>query len=294
MTILERGYRRLVYSPTPMRARLWSIVAIEWKSLFKTKWGLFAFLLCALPSIASLLLILIRFGLWEFGPPQMRQDQGESRANPFSIRFYLDPVLRESYLPFLLITTLVSCRAVARDRTAGGLELLWTRAISPWGYFLAKWSGSITLLGTLFLGCPLALWVIAVFMADDWSLLEKTAPLMPGFAIAMVMLVTVLTFLATAFSVFAGTPGFASMLWLGLILGTFAAGTLLGRIFPDLSWLLAINPWDAAKRIAEWVCGVPRLREYPVGAAVLSLCIMVMCSFLGLLRKLRTEEALAS
>lgn len=294
MTILDRAYRPLSYAPTAMATRLWAIAAAEGRLLFRTKWGFFAVLLCALPSIASLILLLIRFGFWEIGTPNLRTETGDARTNPFSIRFYLDPIVRESYLPFLLLTTLVSCRSVARDRAAGGLELLWTRAISPWGYFVAKWCGSVLLLGTLFLVVPLALWSCAVLMAEDWTLFERTLPKMPAFAFAMAVLVLSLTFLATAFSAIAATPGFASILWLGLVVGSDRIAWVLSRLATDATWLRALHPWEAAHRIAAWICGVPRLQEYPVGIAVASLGTLVGVAFLVLLKKLRTEEALAS
>lgn len=292
MTIYGRGYRPLQYQPTSRWARLWSVTQEELRTLFRRRLGVLAFLVCLGPTIGNFGILMVRSGIWRLGIDQARMP-AVPRMDPESIDFYLTPIVGEpySYVVFLVITTLVSCRAVAKDRETEALEIYWTRGISPLGYFSAKWFGSFLLLGSLFVAGPAVLWLTGTLIAPDWGMLQRTIAWLPRVLVALTCFTAVLTYLAVAFSGMARTANLASLLWFGLILGTLALGRVLAHVFSGEWWFKAIDPWDAMKRIAEWICGYQPLRDYSTGYAVAFVGATAALVTAVLWRRLRLAEA---
>ena len=68
--------------------------------MFKHRLGIIGFLLCQAPAIGSLVILMIQMGVWKLtGGNQAVAAQSElvpfdleSRANPFSVLFFINPV----------------------------------------------------------------------------------------------------------------------------------------------------------------------------------------------------------
>ncbi len=298
MTIYGRGYRRLEYAPTTAWRRLWPVAGGEYRTLLRRRLGVVAFLLCLVPSIVNLGIMLLQTGVWQLGPDrewlaELRQQF--PRNDPEAIDFYLVPIVGEvfSFVIFVMLTSLVSCRAIAKDRESNALEIYWTRGIGPGGYFFAKWLGSFLLVATPFVAAPALIWVLGVLMAPDWGMLERTVAFVPRVLLALALFTAALSYVAVAFSAMAGTANFATLLWLFLILGTAAVGRVLARVLQGEWWLKAINPWDAAKRLAECVAGYTPREDYDPLAAAAALALVLLGVTAGVLRRMRATEALA-
>ncbi|MEM7205083.1 MAG: ABC transporter permease [Planctomycetota bacterium] len=292
MTVYGRGYRPFTFEPTSPRARLWAVAELELRTLFRTRLGLMAFLICLGPSIANLGILLIFSGVWRVGasPERLRS---WPRTNPEAIDFYLQPIIGDvfAFVIFLVLTSLVSCRAIAKDRESNALELYWTRGVGPRGYFFAKWLGSVLLLGSAFVVAPAVTWLLGVLMAPDWGTLERTIEFVPSVLLALTVFTAVISYLAVAFSAVAATANTATVFWFFLLLGTAAATRVLSLVFVDEWWFKALSPWDAAKRVAEWICGYVPRRDYNPAIAVLSLVVVVGVLTALALRRLRRAEA---
>lgn len=295
MAIFERGYREASYEPTGTFARVWPIARHELAAMFRVRFGAIIFLICLAPSVGQLIFLLVRAGLWEVAP------QGRAggaipfgdRFDPSAPAFYLHPITTLSFVPFLVLTTLVSVRAIAKDRAAGALEIYWTRGISPWSYFAGKWYGSFLLLASAFVAAPFVLWVTAVLVAPDWGQLEATIGVIPRVLLGLTLVTAVLSLLAVSLSALASTPNFASLLWLALMVGTPFLCRVLWFAWRE-PWIYALNPWDGSKRLAQWVAGVTPFQDYPPELAV--ACLGSTAALLVLLagRRLRVLEAVAT
>jgi len=216
------------------------------------------------------------------------------RMNPRVIEFFLTPLLAEvfSLVIFLLLTSLVSCRAIAKDRETHALEIYWTRGIGPRGYFFGKWLGSVLLVGTVFVAAPAIVWLFGVLMAPGWDLFHETIVFIPRLLLGLSLFTAVLTYIAVSFSAIATTANFASILWFFLLLGSAAMVRLLAfRLFQGEWWIKAVDPWDAGKRLVEWICGVAPQQSYSPWVALVSLATVVAVVTLLMLRRLRLNEA---
>jgi hypothetical protein len=294
MVIHGRGYRPLSYRPLNPFWRLWPIALIELRTMFRSRIGVGVFIACLTPSVGSLIFLLVREGVWQLGPGERPPDmeQFSERMNPESPWFYASPIVHMSFVPFLLLTGLVTTRAVAKDRVANALEIYWTRGLSPLGYFLGKWLGSILLVGSAFVLAPFVLWLVSVGMAPDWTRLQVTSSFMPSVLLGLLAFTAVLTFLGVCLSSLAGTPNFASILWVFLMIGTAAVGRILGEIFRGNDWFVAVNPWDAGVRLIAWTIGKSPLRDYDPGIAVACLLATVVSCAVLAARRLRSLEAI--
>lgn len=299
MTIYGTGYRALDYQPTSGLARLWPIATNEFRSMFRPRFGVWAMyvtlLVCCFPFLLRLFLLAVRLGVAQFGALDGRGPFGAGGSaiwDPETIEFYLHPVLAQSSFAFVIVTCLVSCRAMAKDRVTDALEIYWTRGITPYGYFLAKWFGSLLLLGALFVGLPLLVWIIGVLMAPDWGLLQATVGSMPRMLLALVSVTVVLSYLPVAFSVLAGTPNLATVLWLVLLLGSYSLGQVLAHVVRDELWYLAISPWESARRLAEWIAGTAPTYEFSPATAASFLGTYAAVLSLLMQRRLRLVEAI--
>lgn len=294
MAIYARGYRDATYTPTAWAARVWPIARHEFLSMFRVRFGAILFLLCLAPTVGNLIFLLVRAGLWEIGPGGRGGNVPlGDRLDPASANFYMWPITTLSFVPFLVLTTLVSVRAIAKDRAAGALEIYWTRAISPWAYFAGKWYGSFLLLSAAFVAGPLVLWLTSVLVAPDWSQLEATIGMIPRVLLGLTWLCAMMALLAVSVSALASTPNFASIVWLFLVVGSLGFGQVL-RFALRENWTVAINPWRAGKRVVEWFAGFEPFFDYSPWAA-LGLCSGTALVLVVLAaRRLRVLEAVAT
>ncbi len=296
MVIHDQGYRALQYEPQPTWVRLLPLARLEFSVLFRRKLGQSLFFLCLLPCVFQLLVHLWRSGMVELGGIQgARALAGEIPGlDPANRRFYLDPILSYSRELMLVLTALVSCRAIAKDRAAGALELLWTRGITPAQYFLGKWLGSLWLLGIPCVVGPLVLWLYAVLNAPDWTLLERTIVWMPQAVLGLTFFAVVISFLALLFSAMAAGPNVATLFWLVLMGGSFAASRFLSVVFRGQDWWRSLYPFDSTARIARWIAGHEGIpgATWPVGVAWIGLLLCVALFGLPAWRRLRLSEAI--
>ena len=304
MTIFNSGYSTLSYEPVAPLWRLWPLARMEFTKIFRSKKGLLVFLAC----IAFLIVKAVI--LWAYlGPESQQLGRGMSMMenfsrgmSPFRREFYLNHSTDWGFLPFLLLTSLVGVRSIAGDKAVNALEILWTRGITPWGYFVGKWAGSLLLLAAAFFAGPLILWLYGMLTAPDGLYWEKTIEFMPQVLLALLLKCVVLSFLAVGFSALSSSTRVANFLWLLMILGTEALGQILTVISRavrrsedvlDPPWYRAICPWEAMKRIEENIAGVARPSDYAVWIACASLGILVLFLVYRLRGQMRTVEAVA-
>lgn len=273
------------------------LVRHEWDSLLRTRWGVAVLLLCLLPAFGRLVWLMLLHGLLQFGDAVRSRMQsragGELAWNPDQVSFYVEPVL--SVLPgmafFLLLTSIVAARSVARDRACNALELYWTRNITPAGYLVGKWLGACLVVGATTVVVPLLLWVIAVLMADDWGRLLDTAGPMLAAIGSLTLFTLVLCGIAVLLSAVLRTPNAALVAWAALLLGSKAVGVVFSRA---LRWpeLRTLSIWDAGSALVRAACGMPERGTSLVGAAVVLAVVLSGLSVLAA-RRLRLHEALA-
>ncbi len=275
MAIYGTGYRALEYAPTPRWRRLWPIAGYELRALFRRRLGVVLFLLCMIPAVANLGILLAWAGVWQLGAGDRLV--GMARFDPTTLDFYITPTVGEvpSFVVFLILSTLVSCRAIAKDRETAALEIYWTRGVRPLGYFAAKWLGSFLLIGLAFVLAPAVTWGVGAILAPDGSFWQQTSAFMPRVLLALTLFTAVLTFVAVGFSAIADNANGASLLWFVVLLGTTAVVRVLSRVFQGEWALKAINPWDAMKRIAEWISGATPVNDYSPGYALASIVVLV-------------------
>lgn len=280
---------------SPLR-RIWSLASFEFRALFSRRFGVVAFCVCLFPGLGRLVMLLILFGVVNFGPERLRSGlQGRTgipALDPGRVDFYLEPVL--STMPgmvfLLLLTALVVARTIARDRLANALELYWTRGISPLGYVLGKWLGGFLLVGVLTVAVPALLWLTAGFLADDWTLLLETALPMARAVIGLVFVTALWTGICLALSAICSSPNAAMVAWAMLLVGSTAVGVVLANAL-DAPWLRAcLGIWDAGAVVVRAVAGAPQ-RGVSVAGAVATL-VTVFAVLVAVARpRLRLSEA---
>lgn len=292
MTIHGSGYRGSSYRPTSGVRRVWAVAREEARLLFRTRLGVVIYGICQLPLMIGVVILMLAMGVIEIGggvTPSRILRPG-TLLDPASHAFFLDARLKTTgFLTFVVLTCLVSCRAIAKDRAAGALEIYWTRGITPLGYFLGKWAGSFLLLASVFVVGPALQWGAGIWFAPDGSYLDRTLPFVPRALAGLTVLSALGSLMAVTFSALAGTPGLATVAWLVLLLGTEAVSRLLARLFGDVWHFKALAPWDALKRVVEWITGVQPLQDYPVETAAAGLGITLLVLGSGLVRRLRFE-----
>ena len=306
MTIYGVGYRGLEYQPTSWFGRIWPIATMEYHKLFRTKRGLALF-------IAALWYVLIKVGAlyaalgvaMDADVRRVYEMVGENPLlNPFLPAFYFDHALEYGFVAFLILTSLVSVRAISADRATNALEIYWTRSISPLGYFLGKWLGSFLLLAAVFVAGPLFCWILGQLIAPDWDYLAHTIGYVPRVLGVLLWQCLLLSFLAVGFSAVSRSPNHATFLWVGVLLGSKVVAELLERlarnIWADWDAVLAYDAiwiWDAVSRICYDLAGevrpVSTQDDYGVGFAWLSLSVYVAVVLLILCRQLRTHKGVA-
>lgn len=294
MTIHGLHYRPAPYEPTGPLQRLLPIVVLEARGLFRTPWGVLLFAGCALPTLFRTVFLLIWLGVLAVGG-QMR---GAARHAPDQLRefvptnveFYVEQIVapEQGMFVFLLLTAFTTARAIAKDRATNGLELLWTRGISPFGYFAAKWFGSFLLLASLTIGGPLLLWTIGVLFAEDWTFFHDTVGFAPWAFLGLAAFTAALTVLGILVSALAGSANVAMIVWCVLLGGSSILGQVLSELF-DRRLAEKVGVWDAAACLARAIAGIPQ-RGDPAGAALLLAGVGGVLAF-AVTRRLRVTEA---
>lgn len=290
-------YREEHYAAVAPWRRWWPIAANEFGALFRSKWGVAMFCLCLVPGVGRLVMLLILFGVVRFLPGlQNRLSRGtEVHLDPSRVEFYVEPVL--SVMPgmvfALLLTSLVAARAVARDRVTNALELYWTRGISPGAYLFAKWLGCTLLLAVFTTLVPLALWVTALFLAEDTAPLLEMAPRFAA-ALAAVLVVTgVWNGICVLVSAACAMPNTAMVSWSMLIVGSAAIGVVLANALHQ-QWLVScLSVWDAGVVLVREFAGLRHPRGgVSVGGAATTLASLLVVFWLIARRRLRIAEAI--
>lgn len=296
MNDLRLGYRVAAWRPVPAFRRWWPLAVSEFRTLFRSRWGVALFCFCLLPVVVRSFVLMIRFGVVNFGAgPRNRvlaNAQALAQWDPARPDFYVEMVMGTwPGLPILvLLTGAVTAGAVARDRRTNALELLWTRGISPLAYLFAKWLGSVALVATVTVLGPLFLWCLAALMADDGSQWRDTlgflVPMLGGLLAVTMVWVLICVLLSTL----AAAPNQAIVTWCMLVVGTTAIAGVLALVVRDGSIRTWLSIWDAGGTVARALAGV-NSRGEPLAGALFLLGVAAVLA-LPAARRLRTTEAL--
>jgi ABC-type transport system involved in multi-copper enzyme maturation permease subunit len=294
------SYRSSSYEPVPVWRRSWPLAWAEATSLFRTRWGVVVFCVCLLPVLIRLAMLLIMFGVVSFGPAALRnrlntRATGElASIDPRRVEFYVDPVLQvmPGMVFVLLLSSLVVARAIARDRTTNALELYWTRGITPWSYLFAKWLGGGLLIALLTVLAPFVLWLVAVFLAEDWTLFAETWLPLSGALAALALMTVVWTGMGIFLSAAAASPNGAMVAWISLLVGSSAVGVVLSVVLRE-PWLrTCLSVWDAGGVVVRALAGLPQ-RNVSVPGAAIVLTAVLLWTWWRARARLRLAEAIA-
>jgi ABC-type transport system involved in multi-copper enzyme maturation permease subunit len=297
------AYREAAYTPVPPSRRWWPLAAREATQLFRSRWGMLLYGLCLIPFLVRTVILMIVYGVLSFGLDALRnrlQSQPIARGggpgpelDPRSLQFYAAQAIQPPAFVFvLLLTSMVVARAIARDRATNALELYWTRGISPAQYVLAKWAGGTLLVGSITVVAPFVLWLIAIFLAPDWSLLQNTAGGMAVLLGGLALATGILTAIGTLVSGAATTANGAIVAWTTIMVGGGAIAELLAAVLrvPELrSW---VAPWTAFGVVVRDIAGLPQRNASVVGAWC-CLGALLAWSAWRARKRLRMEDALA-
>jgi len=292
-------YRPLECERVTGLARLWPLARQEMTALFRTKWGVALFFVCLFPSLGRLVMLLIMFGVVDFGPRGLRDRMSRNlppeldHLNPERAAFYFETAL--STMPgmvfFLLLTSMVVARSVARDRATNGLELYWTRGISPWGYVFAKWWGGFLITAALTVMMPLVLWVSAAFLAEDWSLLADTSGQVLVGLLGLAIMTAIWTGIGTLLSAVANSASLAMVMWAMLLVGSSAIGFVLSKALREPELRSCLSFWDAGRVVVRDLAGLPQ-RDVSVFGAYAMLAVVAGGLFVLARKRMRVVEAL--
>ena len=295
MTVFGVDYRSESYQSVKGWRRIWPLVRLEFGALFRGKWGTLLFVFCALPSLFRLFFLLVWTGALGFGAGRMmsgRRGAALRDLMPDNREFYVETVVaaENGMFVIMLLMALATARVIAKDRATNALEFYWTRGISPWGYFLAKWLGSTLLVGLLTVAAPVFLWTVGVLLAEDWTFFQETVGFMPRAVLGLMTFTVVLTLLCTLLSAITATANLATILWCLLLVGGWAVAQLISDLSGDRveSWL---SLWGAAGTLARSIAGISERGASAAGAWVF---VGVATLVLGLLarRNLRLQGAI--
>jgi len=293
------NYRPLRCERTRGYARLWPLARQELFSVFKTKWGVALYLFCLIPGLGRLVMLLIIFGVIQFGPVSLRNrldndvPEGMLHLSPDHASFYLHSTLEPmpGMVFFLLLTTLVVARSIARDRATNALELYWTRGISPWSYLFAKWWGGFLLTCTVTVVLPLSLWITACFLAEDWTLLQETYAQFFVGLFGVAALTALWTLIGTFVSASASSANAAMVIWCVLLVGTRALGGILSGILREPELMSCLSFWDAGGVIVRAMADLPQPRHW-LGGALATFAVLFVATLLIARSRMRVQEAL--
>ena len=279
--------------------RLWPLARQEMMLLFRSKLGVALYFVCLFPSLGRLVMLLIMFGVLDFGPRNLvnrmngRLPPAMDRINPERAEFYFEGSL--STMPgmifFLLLTSIVVARCIARDRATNALELYWTRGISPWGYVVAMWFGGFLVTASLTVGMPIVLWVTACFVAEDWTLLVETGPQFVVGLFAIAMVTAIWTAIGTLLSAVCSSANLAMVAWSMLLVGSSAVGFVLSRALDERALRSCMSFWDAGRVIVRSMADLQQ-RDVSVTGAFLMLGTLLTLLLLLARKRMRIAEAL--
>ena len=252
-----------------------------------------------MPGVGRLIMLLIMFGVINFGPANLRNrldgnlPDAMRHLDPNHASFYLHSTLEPmpGMVFFLLLTTLVVARSVARDRATNALELYWTRGISPWGYLFAKWWGGFLITATVTVVLPLLLWLTACFLAEDWTLLQDTVGQFSLGLLGLAGLTAVWTLIGTFVSASASSANAAMVIWCILLVGTRAVGGILSGIMREPELMSCLSFWEAGGVIVRTLADLPQQRTWLAGALG-TFGVLFVTTFLVARRRMRVQEAL--
>jgi ABC-type transport system involved in multi-copper enzyme maturation permease subunit len=296
------NYRPADYVPVPPATRWWPLARREATSLFASRWGILLYGLCLIPFLVRAVILLILFGVLALGPeelrtrlqqpPVVRGGPGMASLDPRMLAFYADQALRPPAFVFvLLLSSMVVARSIARDRMTNALELYWTRGISPGQYVFAKWFGGSLIVGSITVLAPFVLWLMAVFLAPDWTLLQQTAGGMARLLAALALATGALTAIGTFVSGAAATANGATVVWTIVMVGSVSVGELLAGVLrtPTLrSWT---SIWEAFGVLVRAIAGVPQRNVSEIGACACLGGLLAWSWWRGR-RRLRMEDAI--
>ena len=296
---LAHHYRPLECERVSGFQRIWPLARQEMTALFRTKWGVVLYFICLFPSLGKLVQMLIMFGVMEFGPPQLRGRLSErlppsmDNQNPERAAFYFEGAL--STMPgmifFLLLTSMVVSRCIARDRATNALELYWTRGISPWGYVFGKWLGGFLLTASMTVGMPLVLWISGCFLAEDWSLMTDTAGQFAIGLFGIALMTAIWTGIGTLISAVSASANLAMVAWAMLLVGSSAAGFVVSLALDERSLRSCLSFWDAGRVVVRSFADLPQ-RDVSVPGAFIMLGTLATGLVLLARRRMRVVEAL--
>ncbi|MFN3239921.1 MAG: ABC transporter permease [Planctomycetota bacterium] len=292
-------YRPLSCQRVTGFARLWPLARQEMTALFRTKWGVALFFVCLFPSLGRLVMLLIMFGVVDFGPRGLRDRMSQNlppnldHLNPERAAFYFETAL--STMPgmvfFLMLTSMSVARSIARDRATNGLELYWTRGISPWGYVFAKWLGGFLITATLTVLMPLLLWIAAGFLAEDWTLLADTSGQVVIGLLGLVIMTAIWTGIGTLLSAVANSANLAMVMWAMLLVGSSAIGFVLSKALREPELRSCLSFWDAGRVVVRDLASLPQRDVSVFGAYAMLVTVATVLVVLAQ-RRMRVVEAL--
>jgi hypothetical protein len=295
-------YRPAEYRPIPAWRRAWPLVRQEAGAVFGTRWGRVLYALCLVPLLVRSVILLIIDGVLQFGPPVLRNRLASgpptgsgpmAGLDPRRVDFYAGVALDGPAMLFvLLLSSMVVARSIARDRMTNALELYWTRGITPRAYLLAKWLGGALVVGSITVLAPVVLWLLAILLAEDWTLLTATAPQFAATLAGLVLVTCLWTAIGTFVSAAAPSANVATVVWTVAMMGTLAVAEMLAAVL-QREWLRScLSLWGAGDTVVRAVGGLPQQRV-SVAGAVLLLAGMVIWTGWRARSRLRLEEAIA-
>ncbi len=295
MTIFGMNYRAAPYEPVHGIRRAWPILVLEFRSLFRSVWGVALFACCVLPSVFKLFMLMMYVGALGFGQGRMVRQaaRGIPEMDPESVAFYVNTVIlpENGLFVLLLLTALATSRVVAKDRATNALEFLWTRGITPRGYFLAKWAGASLLVATVTVMAPLVVWLTGVLLADDWGFLERTIGSVPQGILGLVVFTLLLVTPCVLLSAIAPNANQATVLWCQLLPGGHGVAEMVSGILNE-DVTASFGLWSAASTVARGVAGMGTPSSGYTGSLVLLAIVHGLLIWFAS-RRLRVEGALA-
>jgi len=282
------------YLPVPAWRRWWPLARQEFGYLFRGKWGVAVFCVCLLPLIVKLFVLMVRFGVVNFGGMRanmITRAEAFAQWDPMRPQFYVETVVGTfPGLPLLvLLTATVTAGAVARDRPTNALELLWTRGISPVAYLFAKWVGAALLMALVTVAVPLVLWICAVLFAEDWSVLQRTIGFLPQLLGGLLLVTVAWSGLCVLISSLSSTPSQAIVTWCILMLGSSSVANVMAAVFREPAMRSWLSLWDAGGVVARWCAGADTRGAPIVPAALVLGATVVVLAVLSRRRMVVTE-----
>lgn len=298
MTPLGLRYRVADYAPVPAFRRAWPLLRQEFLVLFRSKVGIALFCACLLPAVVRLFVLMIRFGVVDFGGGEARRNligrsQMLAQWDPGRPEFYVELVMGTwPGLPVLvLLTAATTAGAIARDRRTNALELLWTRGITPNGYLLARYLGSLGSLLLVTVLAPLLLWGLGVLMADDWQHLVDTLPFLVPVLCGLLATSALWVAICLCLSALASSPSQAIVLWCMLLLGSTAIANVAAAVLREPNLRAWLSIWEAGGALARHVAGISTRVE--LGPALGVLVGLLAVLLVAAKRRLGLREAIA-